>query len=719
MLRSVGNRGILTARMQALRQQPFEMVTLGVAHQEYTSPPSDNTFGLYDGFPFPPERRPGIYIPEPTLPGVDEGAHGLADYSMSPHGSTIDAPFASGDLGVTTGTLTPGSTPRNAKKASIAGIGHGHSPYAMTHRKRNASGYISSTASVTSSPRRPRELSGGLGVGSTLRHASHASTRVTSGDGFLSAPMQDRIFSNVSSVSAFSTGPTTPNQMFTPLPNLPPYDPSMYDPYTQPYLPSTISTGQIPGKPDSTYGQPGLSGLASPSASSYSQSRSVQPSPIMQHVPQPMMYKTGLQSIPEHNNTPDLAMAPLTTPALTYTNDMHGTSTMPQQGQLVTPQTPAQEQLYSQPFYGELNAYTGMPYQAPAPASAIMQRAASYGHQTFMPRPQPFQRTVSGPVMPSSAFPSMQHGIADLSGGLWASQPPTGPPRPTMYNYLYPPTQPMLGQISTAAVQNAPKAVTPGTVKFRVPKASPATPKRKSHPVIGNPLKRGPRAKNTPKKGKKATDDLFIDTSSQATSALGVSVDPLSSAGPSSGPSTGMQPSSASVFDDSPTLGTMRAQQAQAMAQSAFTSAQPVASGSKTNDNQPTLELAPPAKNSKERKAAISAEVITKLFTVFHIPMEQAMQEAEMKQVEEAARKAEKGQMAPAVEDDIEEDEGDGINGTPSAKKGKGKKEKAKLETKRYRCLVENCDRVFPRRSAAYSHVQTHLDDKQHQCDEW
>ena len=36
--------------------------------------------------------------------------------------------------------------------------------------------------------------------------------------------------------------------------------------------------------------------------------------------------------------------------------------------------------------------------------------------------------------------------------------------------------------------------------------------------------------------------------------------------------------------------------------------------------------------------------------------------------------------------------------------------------SKRYRCLIEDCDRDFPRKSAVEAHIQTHLDDKPNKC---
>ncbi|ORY29744.1 hypothetical protein BCR39DRAFT_467114 [Naematelia encephala] len=38
-------------------------------------------------------------------------------------------------------------------------------------------------------------------------------------------------------------------------------------------------------------------------------------------------------------------------------------------------------------------------------------------------------------------------------------------------------------------------------------------------------------------------------------------------------------------------------------------------------------------------------------------------------------------------------------------------------QVKRFKCLIEGCDRSFPRKSAVGSHIQTHLDDKPHVCD--
>ncbi|CAD6585847.1 MAG: hypothetical protein TREMPRED_004261 [Tremellales sp. Tagirdzhanova-0007] len=36
---------------------------------------------------------------------------------------------------------------------------------------------------------------------------------------------------------------------------------------------------------------------------------------------------------------------------------------------------------------------------------------------------------------------------------------------------------------------------------------------------------------------------------------------------------------------------------------------------------------------------------------------------------------------------------------------------------KRFKCLIEHCDRHFPRKSAIHSHIQTHLEDKPYTCD--
>jgi hypothetical protein len=40
---------------------------------------------------------------------------------------------------------------------------------------------------------------------------------------------------------------------------------------------------------------------------------------------------------------------------------------------------------------------------------------------------------------------------------------------------------------------------------------------------------------------------------------------------------------------------------------------------------------------------------------------------------------------------------------------------------KRFKCLIEGCERHFPRKSAIHSHIQTHLEDKPFMCtaDDW
>jgi hypothetical protein len=43
-------------------------------------------------------------------------------------------------------------------------------------------------------------------------------------------------------------------------------------------------------------------------------------------------------------------------------------------------------------------------------------------------------------------------------------------------------------------------------------------------------------------------------------------------------------------------------------------------------------------------------------------------------------------------------------------------KESGGAPVKRYRCNIDDCERVFPRKSAIHSHIQTHLEDKPFVC---
>lgn len=318
-------------------------------------------------------------------------------------------------------------------------------------------------------------------------------------------------------------------------------------------------------------------------------------------------------------------------------------------------------------------------------------------HPTDMPGFIPIQRSVSVPHIPTTmsqqSFSIPQH---MSSGGLF-------PVAPThnhgMVNSVDAPPGINIDQASFDA--------RPPTAPWnKLPSTSPDTP-RKKYPAVGTRLKPGPKPKGkTPKKGVSASSPLPHEEVPSSASGSGNennaeasgsgsgsgSINPSllagstggsgSGSGSGSGPQvieTASSPVPAMKLEFGPSLtalavniqrpnnSTYQSQPTSASSQpsSSLPSAQPVASGSVS---QPTLIIDPPRQVTQPAESSANGlprGFLEKLYETY-VTLEGSH------------------------------------TGQP---------------IKRFRCMIEGCERNFPRKSAIHSHIQTHLEDKPYTCE--
>jgi len=235
---------------------------------------------------------------------------------------------------------------------------------------------------------------------------------------------------------------------------------------------------------------------------------------------------------------------------------------------------------------------------------------------------------------------------------------------------------------------------------------SPDTPrKRQAHPIVGKRLRPGPKPKKTPTKGKRSDGSspdsagisynlpiigqlqVNIQNQGQGSSQLSVqgrhglgSIDPtvlLGNNGSGSGGNNGHLPSLAEDDESTPSPTDSPKPPTIIFGPDLSTISRPVpAIPQLTNPtllqipNQPQLTIQPPRSNISTNEgpstSGLPREFLEKLYATFHT-MEGS------------------------------------TNGQP---------------VKRFRCLIEGCNRHFPRKSAIHSHIQTHLEDKPFVCQE-
>jgi hypothetical protein len=309
--------------------------------------------------------------------------------------------------------------------------------------------------------------------------------------------------------------------------------------------------------------------------------------------------------------------------------------------------------------------FTSDPAQPPhqGPPQPLTQRATSFNYHMSLdngPIFQAVQRSVSAPYI--NTLPPMTGNAPSVSqGGLF------GPGSSSFHT------------INSPLREDCTWDPVPPTLPYAMsgPRSSPNTPskKRTVYPPVGKRLRPGPKPKpKTPGKGKGKSDDK--DVQSTVNPAIFMGGAPLFSSGdedetyppPSSNPTT-PGPSSFAIPSSS-TTAMHYPIPVHADPQISFgpevSSLEPHSSSQ--TDSNPTQPLPPPARSQTPEGQTVTGlpkEFIDKLYTTFLMM--------------------------------------DGTTGQP---------------VKRFKCMLEGCERHFPRKSAISSHIQTHLDDKPFVCTE-
>jgi hypothetical protein len=203
---------------------------------------------------------------------------------------------------------------------------------------------------------------------------------------------------------------------------------------------------------------------------------------------------------------------------------------------------------------------------------------------------------------------------------------------------------------------------------------TPTTPSKRKYPHVGNRLKPGPKPKPTPKKEKKGAKQEPTSGSPIATLPMarahsmderkhefGGPLGTLAVPGPSSQPMTSGSLSHGAMPTGPPP------------GMPGYQSTPHPIRRTKEEEDQPMLVLAPPAPPGAGSASLLPKEFIDRMYAI----------------VEVTVFDEESGEDRPAG--------------------------------KRFQCLIQGCERHFPRKSAICSHIQTHLDDKPYQCteEEW
>lgn len=371
------------------------------------------------------------------------------------------------------------------------------------------------------------------------------------------------------------------------------------------------------------------------------------------------------------------------TPMLSQDGLITQDSIMPTYQQYRPGMMPSQPDM-SMPAHFNPVPYPAVPnvqYQAAASASSLPQQAqpvdiSAWSQQTFeqvnasMAGPQP----AYGYSMPAAYRAVSSSYAMPPHTAMESNHPPFGPPRMLSRSvsdgYA---TMPMamshMQSIPTSLASGglfgpgpsrdpmmdiAPPPHTYSHVPSSVP-TSPDTPrKRKSHPRIGNPLRPGPKPKpKTPKKTKTS------GSSQTASSPVPSNIDPHLPAVPlaSHAVDAVRKPLSpaAKQLDFGPDLITSAIQRTAAGGHLIPPPIPPP---------QPQLTIQPP-RNAENTAGGLSRGFLETLYESYST-----------------------------------------LEGSMTG-----------LPIKRFKCLIEGCERTFPRKSAIHSHIQTHLEDKPFSCE--
>ena len=296
-------------------------------------------------------------------------------------------------------------------------------------------------------------------------------------------------------------------------------------------------------------------------------------------------------------------------------------------------------------------------------------RTADHHPATWMPsgpppQPNPFARTVSsGSIYPDSNIPgSVAMGLRSVSMPSSSAQSSSSsmaiPGLPTA-----PGTTGLFGS-DQEGHEASRKRMHSGSSSVL---NSPDTPRRIKHPRVGNYMRPGPKPKgNTPKKARSSSNPVSSPpAASSINPALiggGVFGGPIQpsqfglSAGPSEAVQLHLQPQPRAL-----TFGGDLVAEAMSRSNSAQTIIVPAQPAP-----QPQLVIQPArAAGADQTVSGLPRSFLEKLYTTYLT--------------------------------------------TEGSHTGQ--------PVKRFRCLIEGCERNFPRKSAIHSHIQTHLEDKPFQCE--
>jgi hypothetical protein len=350
---------------------------------------------------------------------------------------------------------------------------------------------------------------------------------------------------------------------------------------------------------------------------------------------------------------------------------------------------------------------------------APMQRATSFNYQMVSeggsggggsggsggPMFQPVQRSVSAPYI--GTMPSLAGGAPSFSqGGLFGPGPssiPMSSPVMSLDDGSWNPVHPM-PSFSQAQNQNQSQG---GSSAGLVSSPNTPTRKRTVYPPVGKRLRPGPKPKpKTPAKGKsRANDDGDVPP------PISFTIDPSVFMG---GVNNGMGPmlSSSAVPDDEVF-----------MPPSSNPASPPVlVSSNQLQPQQPQqqprmhypipVHAVPQINFGPGTGTSVGTDLDLDLSSLnpIHVPAAGTSNNPTLRMAPPARAQTPEGQALAGLPKDFI----DGLYTTFLTMEGSTSGQ----PVKRFKCLIDGCERHFPRKSAISSHIQTHLDDKPFVCTE-
>ncbi|OCF44087.1 hypothetical protein I317_02040 [Kwoniella heveanensis CBS 569] len=644
----------------------------------------------------------GIVLDGMNADGLDMSAF---DDDGIPFGSPVKAPPAQ-EAGTPIMIPMPGPTPvasptapRSAKKVrQLSGLGTPSGAHRPSKRIRQATYDANSmplSPTAAAARRRTAEPSTSLTTSVPLSRAVSSSALFLGGGGGSSSQpyQQDR---NVSSSSALTA--STSYEVVSPslqaFPDLyRPVPPSASLPELMPshsQLPSPTLPGG--GSPICTPQQPAGVFYTSPEADqgAFGGLQDVQGDmTLMSHVTSMMPQSTSMASVASFpSNHGGYRQNTLTTivetPVMAQEGMTFSNSSAPSSTQLPTqPALPPQPQFH----HVEYPPVPGLSlnYQPGLPTATQPVDIQAWSAQTYSAQPQVFNFQSGPPPIPGPSMPQppQRHvSTSFLDYQMRPNEVPVFPSVPrsvsapfvhTMSSIPPPPPAPMVHTISQQGglFGPMPSAVAPSDDAAprqgwnRSTPVSPETPrKRQTFPPVGKRLKPGPKPKpKTPKKGGKGNNSSPEEPIEAMMLQAGPSV-PAPMPVIEEVQDQSREPSPKPVLVFGPDLSSVSVMQR-------TTSGNPLLPDQGAGPSQPQLVIQPPRSSYSGPTAdgtivpaGLPRAFLEKLYTTF-LTLDGSM------------------------------------TGQP---------------VKRFKCLIEGCERHFPRKSAIHSHIQTHLEDKPYIC---